>query len=199
MTGEVPVFCICGPSAAGKTTFTLAIAKGLANRGITCLVISCDNYYRNNWQPHPLFGFDTVDAIDMDMLRRDLVLTSRRQATSLRFYDMRYRHVVWRDIDCNYEVILLEGAYGPQDLIGDFPLAGLTYLHQPLLLRLFRRLRRDVRERNRPAKVVVRQMLREMLPGERSFIHPLRRQADLVVSNPSRGVEILIHRILNAL
>ena len=199
MRGEVPIFCICGPSAAGKTTFSLAIANGLANRGIACLVISCDNYYRSNWQPHPLFGFDTVDAIDIDLLRHDLEITSRRQATYLRCYDMRYRQVTRRKIDCNYEVILLEGAYGPQDLIGDFPLAGLIYLHQSLLLRLFRRLRRDVRERHRPAKVVIRQMLREMLPGERSFIHPLRRQADLVVSNPSRGVEILIHRILNAL
>ena len=53
-------------------------------------------------------------------------------------------------------------------------------------------MRRDVSERRRPPRYVIRQMLREMLPGERAFIRPLREQADLVVRDQARGLEALL-------
>ena len=52
--------------------------------------------------------------------------------------------------------------------------------------------RDDVNQRSRPPRYVIRQMLREMLPGERAFIHPLRKQADLVVRDQVRGLEDLL-------
>ena len=42
----LPVVCLCGPSAAGKTTFSLAMAKALRQRGRQPLLITCDDYYR---------------------------------------------------------------------------------------------------------------------------------------------------------
>ena len=52
------------------------------------------------------------------------------------------------------------------------PISLVVYVETPLLQRLIKRLWRDVRDRQRPASYVIRQMLREMLPGERRFIHP---------------------------
>ena len=42
-------------------------------------------------------------------------------------------------------------------------------------------------------------MFWEMLPGERTFIHPLREQADLVLRVRDGGVELLLKRIEDAL
>ena len=192
---HVPIFCVSGPSAAGKTTFVEQLAQRLADRGIASLLIACDDYYRSNWTPDPHFGFDTVAAIDTESLRQDIRLASRHQAVSLRVYDMRTRRVGRRPISNAYSLILLEGSYGPQELVGDFPIETLVYLEEALHRRLFRRLRRDVQQRQRPPGYVIRQMIREMLPGERTFIHPLRDKADLVVRDHKLGIEFLLEHI----
>ena len=101
---------------------------------------------------------------------------------------MRSRTVGRRVIDRSYDLVVLEGSYGPQDLIEGFPLDALIYLEESLPVRLVRRLGRDVRQRHRSPRYVIRQMLREMLPGERRFIRPLRDHADLVVRDPQRGI-----------
>ncbi|MAV10251.1 MAG: nucleoside kinase [Synechococcus sp. MED850] len=199
MAAGVPVFCICGPSAAGKSFIAAALAESLVESGIRPLLIACDDYYRNDWVPHPLFGYDTVEAIDVEALRCDLDRAVKREASDLRLYDMRSRQVSRRSIPSPYDVILLEGSYGPQALVGCFPFAGLFYVDESIPLRLFRRLRRDVRERHRPPGYVIRQMLSEMLPGERAFIRPLRLHADVVVKEPTTAIPSLRMRIKRAL
>ena len=149
LSGAVPLFCICGPSAAGKTTFAAHLAEQLRARGRHPLLIACDDYYRSGWSPHSRYGFDTVDAIEADLLRLQLSAVRYRQLDSLRSYDMRTRKVGVRLLNQSYDVVLVEGSYGPQDLIQGFPFDGLIYLEESLLVRLVRRLSRDVRHRHR--------------------------------------------------
>lgn len=188
MASAIPVLCICGPSAAGKTTFAAALVDHFRGLGRSPLTVACDDYYRSDWAPHPLFGYDTVEAIDTAALRSDLEAARSGRAGSLRLYDMRSRTVGRRVIDRSYDLVVIEGSYGPQDLIEGFPLDALIYLEESLPVRLVRRLGRDVRQRHRSPRYVIRQMLREMLPGERRFIRPLRDHADLVVRDPRRGI-----------
>ena len=194
MTSLFPVVCICGPSAAGKSTFAAALADALQADGRRPLLIACDNYYRQDWSPHPVFGFDTVDAIDRESLLADLSAARQSRARTLRHYDMRSRTVGRRSVSSGYDIILLEGAYGPQ-LLGHLPLSELIYLEESIALRLWRRLRRDVRDRQRSPMYVIRQMLFEMLPGERQFILPLRKQATHVIHDQSRE----LHQVLKTL
>ena len=189
MTPALPVLCICGPSAAGKTTFAAYLSRALQASGRSPLLIACDDYYRQDWSPHPLFGFDTADAIDDQALRVDLSAARQGQAQTLRTYDMRTRRVQRRSITTPYDVILLEGAYGPQHLVNDFPFFLVMYLEESVPRRLGRRLRRDVRDRHRSPRYVIRQMLREMLPGERHFIEPLKQNASVVIRDQSKGLD----------
>ena len=194
MTAAMPVLCICGPSAAGKTTFALALAEALRQEGRHPLLITCDNYYRQGWQPHPRFGFDTLAAIDEEALRRDVSSARYGQAEMLRHYDMRTRLVTCRPVTTPYDMVLIEGAYGPQ-LLQDFPLVGLLYVETPLSLRLWRRLKRDVRERHRSPFYVVRQMLLQMLPGERRFILPMKALADDIIQVDNYDLEPILSRL----
>ena len=84
-------------------------------------------------------------------------------------------------------LVLLEGAYGPQDLLVDGSITALFYLEAPLLLRMIRRLRRDQQERGRHPMQIIQHMLMHMIPGERTFIRPLRSFSKLVINNPRRG------------
>ena len=195
MSGAVPLVCICGPSAAGKTTFAAHLAEQLRARGYQPLLISCDDYYRSGWSPNSRYGFDTVDAIDADQLKLQLSAVRYRQLDSLRSYDMRSRKVSSRLLQQPYDLVLVEGSYGPQHLLESVPISLVVYIETPLLQRLVQRLWRDVRDRQRPALYVIRQMLWEMLPGERRFIHPLKRRADVVVRGYDWNLEPVLSRI----
>ena len=192
MSAAVPLVCICGPSAAGKTTFAALLAAQLRARGRHPLLIACDDYYRSGWSPDSRYGFDTVDAIDVDQLCMQLSAARYRQLDSLRRYDMRTREVGTRSFNPAYDLVLIEGSYGPQLLLEAVPLSLVVYIETPVVLRLTRRLWRDVRQRQRSGFGVIRQMLREMLPGERRFIVPLKRRADIIV----RGVESGLNDVL---
>jgi uridine kinase len=183
----VPVVCITGPSAVGKTRFTLALAEALGAIGIEALVICCDNYYKQHGQPHPRFGFDTAEAIEVNALRAELNQVTHHAASSLRTYDMHTRDVGRKPLHQRYQIVLLEGAYGPQELLDNGPITALFYLETPLLLRMIRRLRRDQQERGRHPIQIIQHMLMHMIPGERTFIRPLRSVSNLVISNPHRG------------
>ena len=192
---SVPLVCICGPSAAGKTTFAAHLAEQLRARGRHPLLIACDDYYRSGWSPVSRYGFDKVDAIDADQLRLQVSAARYRQLDSLRSYDMRARKVGSRPLNQPYDLILVEGSYGPQLLLEAVPISLVMYIETPVVQRLIRRLWRDVRDRHRPALYVIRQMLREMLPGERRFIYPLKRRADVVIQGMNKGLENVLERI----
>ena len=187
--------CICGPSAAGKTTFAAHLAEQLRGRGRRPLLIACDDYYRSGWLPSSRYGFDTVDAIDVDQLRMQLSAVRFRQLSSLRSYDIRSRKVGSRPLNQPYDLVLVEGSYGPQHLLEAVPISLVVYIETPLLQRLVRRLWRDVRERQRSVLYVIRQMLGEMLPGERRFIHPLKQRADVIVRGYNWNLEPVLKEL----
>ena len=201
MPRSVPVICIAGPSASGKTTLAVALEQRLAREGTIVLRLSCDDYYRQDWVPHVRFGYDTVDAIDTAVLRTELASLRLRRRIHLRHYDMQLRRVSCRPAPLAYDLIVLEGAYGPQALNAPADFDALIYLQANLLRRLIRRLRRDVLERHRSPGYVIRQMVTEMLPGERAFIEPLRTKADLIIQNQRLGllqISVLIERLLES-
>ena len=107
--------CICGPSAAGKTTFAAHLAEQLRARGRHPLLIACDDYYRSGWLPSSRYGFDTVDAIDADQLRLQLSAVRCRQLSALRSYNMRSRKVSSRLLQQHYDLCLLYTSPSPRD------------------------------------------------------------------------------------
>ena len=191
MAASIPVVGICGPSAAGKSVLAAALRQRLQAQQRRCLVLACDNYYRTPWEPHGPFGFDTVEAIDLPCLRHELAALQAGQCRSLRTYDMATRSAGRRPLGDPPELILLEGAYGPQALLEGNPFALLVYVQTPLPLRILRRLRRDQQQRQRSAGYVLQQTLLQTLPGERRFIRPLKRQADVVVRDVERSLDPL--------
>ena len=189
------LICIAGPSAAGKTHFSEELRKSLSQRDIPAVVIGSDDYYREQWTPDSIYGFDTVDAIDRDALVEDVQALLERRLQQRRRYDMRTRKINWESLNQTWDVVLLEGAFGPQLLMDQLHPDLLIYVDASLPIRMIRRLRRDVRERQRTILSVLRQTVMQMLPGERRFIHPLRHSADLVIRDLPTGLALAVKRI----
>ena len=186
---------IAGPSAAGKTHFSEELRKSLAQSEIPAVVIGSDDYYREQWTPDATYGFDTVDAIDREALFQDVLSLRDRRLLRRRRYDMGTRKINWESLNQTWDVVLLEGAIGPQMLIDQLRPDLLIYVNASLPIRVIRRLRRDMRERQRSPASVLRQMLVNMLPGERRFIHPLKRSADLLIRNVPAGLPQALQHI----
>jgi uridine kinase len=113
---------------------------------------------------------------------------------------MASRVVDYRPIDESflsdgYDLIVVEGAYGPQAILPRVLIDVVVYLETPFWQRIWRRLRRDVRERGRSPISVLYQTFWQMLPGERRFIVPLRKQAHVVVRDPVEGCRAVLARI----
>jgi uridine kinase len=89
----------------------------------------------------------------------------------------------------------VEGAYGPQAILPRVLIDVVVYLETPFWRRIWRRLRRDVRERGRSPISVLYQSFWQMLPGERRFIVPLRQHAHVVVRDPVEGCRAVLARI----
>ncbi len=198
--GSSPLLCICGGSASGKTHFVNGLVRQLESIGLTVLSLHCDNYYRSRYKPDPIAGFDTINAIDTEALLADLRAAREGTLTHLRRYDMSSRVVVYRPIDescltAGYDLIVVEGAYGPQAILTRVLIDVVVYLETPLWRRIWRRLCRDVRERGRSPISVIHQTFWQMLPGERRFIVPLRQQAHVVVRDPVEGCRAVLARI----
>ena len=198
--GSPPLLCICGGSASGKTHFVNGLVRQLESIGLTALSLHCDNYYRSRYKPDPIAGFDTINAIDTEALLADLRAARDGTLTHLRRYDMSSRVVVYRPIgeSClttGYDLIVVEGAYGPQSILPRVLIDVVVYLETPLWRRIWRRLCRDVRERGRSPISVLHQTFWQMLPGERRFIVPLRQQAHVVVRDPVEGCRAVLARI----
>ena len=198
--GSSPLLCICGGSASGKTHFVNGLVRQLESIGLTTLSLHCDNYYRSRYKPDPIAGFDTINAIDTEALLADLQAAREGTLTHLRRYDMSSRVVVYRPIgeSClttGYDLIVVEGAYGPQSILPRVLIDVVVYLETPLWRRIWRRLCRDVRERGRSPISVLHQTFWQMLPGERRFIVPLRQQAHVVVRDPVEGCRAVLARI----
>ena len=195
-----PIICICGASASGKSHFANDLALEFEAIGLSALLLHCDNYYRSPYKPDPIEGFDTINAIEVDALLVDVLAARDRTLTRLRQYDMESRAVDYRAIDerflsDGYDLIVVEGAYGPQAILPRVLIDVVVYLETPLWRRIRRRLPRDVRDRGRSPWSVLNQMLWQMLPGERRFIVPLRQQAHVVVRDSVEGCRAVLARI----
>lgn len=197
---SLPIICICGASASGKSHFAHDLALEFEAIGLSALLLHCDNYYRSPYKPDPIDGFDTINAIEVDALLVDVLAARDRTLTRLRQYDMESRAVDYRPLDerflsHGYDLIVVEGAYGPQAILPRVLIDVVVYLETPLWRRIRRRLPRDVRERGRSPWSVLNQMLWQMLPGERRFVVPLRQQAHVVVRDSVEGCRAVLARI----
>ena len=192
------VFVGSGPSGLhlrsirGRQDNLLLSSRAVACQRASSFLIACDDYYRSGWLPNARYGFDTVDAIDAAELRLQLSAAEQRTRCADRHAHARGRLQIVRP---SYDLVLVEGSYGPQLLLEAVPLSLVVYIETPVVQRLIRRLLRDVRERQRPAQYVIRQMLQQMLPGERRFIHPLKNRADVIVRGYNWDLVPVLSRI----
>jgi len=210
MNFEKPfVIGIAGSSCSGKS-FIADRLKEILNETVAG-VISLDSYYHDlkdlPFAEREQKNFDRPEAVNFDLLKRDLNRLLRGEIVRIPVYDFsthtRKPETEWTEIctgekKANRQVLILEGLYAFRDRelreLIDFRI----FVETDYNLCLSRRIERDVRERGRSERSVRETFENNVLPMYERFVLPTRDHSDLVIDGADE-YNLNLRKIMNEL
>ncbi|HEV3077470.1 MAG TPA: uridine kinase [Thermoanaerobaculia bacterium] len=202
MPGPRPcILGVAGGTGSGKTTVVRSILDAAGEDRIA--LIEQDSYYRDiDWRSEAdllQHNFDHPAAIDNDLLVAHLAALKAGHPVEVPIYDfVRHRRTTRTRRVLPLPVILLEGILifveaALRELL-DFKI----YVDTDADLRLIRRLGRDIAERGRSVKDVLRQYLETVRPMHLEFVEPSKRWADIIIPEGGENrvaLEMVVARV----
>ena len=192
---------VAGGTGSGKTTVVRSILEAAGEDRIA--LIEQDSYYRDiDWRSEAdllQHNFDHPGAIDNDLLVAHLAALKAGHPVEVPIYDfVRHRRTTRTRRVLPLPVILLEGILifveaALRELL-DFKI----YVDTDADLRLIRRLGRDIAERGRSVKDVLRQYLETVRPMHLEFVEPSKRWADIILPEGGENrvaLEMVVARV----
>ncbi len=175
---------VAGGSGSGKTTVAREILEAVGPERIASL--AQDSYYRDvEWSSDAELlhhNFDHPDALDNELLIAQVAELKSGRAIEVPVYDfVRHRRTERTRRVEPRPVILLEGIL----LFVEPRLRELLdlkiFVDTDADVRLIRRIRRDIEERGRDYRDVMRQYLDTVRPMHLEFVEPSKRWADVIL------------------
>ncbi len=201
---NIKLICVAGPSSSGKTTFTNRLRIELISRGIKPLMISLDNYYKEDGNyPKDENGnpdYEHINALDIELFNNQMLKLIAGEAVGLPIFDFKtHKRSFSEPIKLEkHQPIMIEGIHAlngelssaiPGDAKYRIYIAPQSQLHidaeSPISMtdvRLLRRMVRDFRDRDSdPAKTIA--MWPSVRKGEFKWIYPYQENADFVFNS----------------
>ncbi|XP_037941766.1 uridine-cytidine kinase-like 1 [Teleopsis dalmanni] len=180
------VIGICGGSASGKTTVAQKIIESLDVPWVTLLSMDC--FYKVlNHKQHELaleneYNFDHPDAFDIDLLITVLKKLKEGRKVEVPVYNF-VTHGRESQTKTMYgaNVIIFEGilTFHSQEILDLLDMK--IFVDTDADIRLARRLKRDISQRGRDLKGVLKQYLTMVKPSYANYIAPTMVHADIIV------------------
>ena len=202
---QIRVVLVSGPSSSGKTTFSKRLGIQLSVNGIRPWQISLDNYFVDRAHtPKDELGdpdFEALEAIDIEYFNKQLISLFNGEEVVLPKFDF-YTGKRFFDNDLlklgKDDVLIIEGIHGmnprliphidPKSTFKIF-LSALTQItydeHNHVSTtdnRLIRRIIRDSRYRNYPARETIKRWS-SVRQGEEKNIFPYQENADVMFNS----------------
>lgn len=198
---EPVVIGIAGGSGSGKTTVQERIVGTFGQDAIALL--PHDSYYRDlshlPLEERAAFNFDHPNAFETELCVRHLDALLDGHAIQCPVYDYT-RHIRTGEttkVDSR-PVILLEGIL----VLAEHHLRNRMdikiYVDTPDDVRLIRRIRRDIHERDRTIESVLKQYEATVRPMHLDFVEPSKRFADVIIPTGGKNevaMEMLLARV----
>lgn len=177
------VIGIAGGSGSGKTTITDFIRQEL---GSNVTVIMHDDYYRAHHeltlQERTRLNYDHPDAYETTLLVEHLAALKRGETVQVPVYDFSiYDRTEKTTTVTPSRVIIVEGIM----IFAEPELRRLmdvkVFVECDADVRILRRAKRDMLERDRSLESVIEQYLSVVKPMHEAFVEPSKRFADVIV------------------
>ena len=192
---------VAGGTGSGKTTVVRSILEAAGEERIA--LIEQDSYYRDiDWRSEAdllQHNFDHPAAVDNDLLVAHLAALKAGHPVEVPIYDfVRHRRTTRTRRVLPLPVILLEGILIFVEPVLRELLDFKIYVDTDADLRLIRRLGRDIAERGRSVKDVLRQYLETVRPMHLEFVEPSKRWADIIIPEGGENrvaLEMVVARV----
>lgn len=196
---------VAGGSGSGKTTVVRRIVDAIGADDV--VVLHHDSYYRDAghlpMEERARINYDHPDALETDLLIEHLEALLEGRAVEVPVYDFA-RHVRKPETEtaAPRPVMILDGIL----ILWDARLRDLMdvkiFVDADSDVRLGRRLRRDMQERDRSPESVLNQYMATVRPMHMEFVEPSKRYADVIIPRGGHnevGVNVVVATIRSAL
>ena len=192
---------IAGGSGSGKSTVARRVAEALGSSSVAFM--DMDAYYRN-FSHLPMtdrrrINWDHPDAFDWDLLVQHLDELRAGRAVEKPVYDFatHTRSAQTQRIPPS-DVIVFDGILLFADARSRERCDVKVFVDADADIRLLRRIRRDIIERQRPLDEILDQYLETVRPMHLEFVEPSKRYADVIVPQGGHNlvaVEMIVAKI----
>ena len=183
---------IAGGTGAGKTTIAEQVTDAVGEK-VTRFPL--DAYYRDlshlDVEERAEVNYDHPSAFEWELVREHLGRLLAGQPVEMPRYDfsVHNRAEETRRVEPT-EVVVVEGIFALHDDDVVEMLDLRLYVETDADVRILRRIRRDVLERDRDLEGVIDQYLRTVKPMHEQFVEPTRKRADLIIPEGANSVAV---------
>ena len=203
MNKNLIIIGIAGGTASGKS----AIAKYLLNyfSHNNCAIIQVDSYY-HDLANIPMYereknNFDHPDSIDFDFLFMHLMNLKNQEKISVPVYDYKtHTRTKKYTIIKSQKLIILEGLFALYDKRIKNMLNIKVFVDTHESIRLKRRIKRDLRKRDRDYHSIIKQFNLMVSPMHNKYVEPTKLFADSIITSGVKNniaIEQLISKIIS--
>ena len=197
---DIMIIGIAGGTGSGKTTLTKKIQERFGN---DVTVIEHDDYYRAHddmtYEERAMLNYDHPDAFETDLMIKNIKKLKEGETVECPIYDFRvHNRKSETQIIKPTKVIIIEGIL----IFENKALCDLMdikiFVDTDADVRILRRIRRDVKERDRSLDSVIDQYLNTVKPMHELYVEPSKKNADLIVLEGGHNMvalDMIIQRI----
>ena len=174
---------IAGGTGSGKTTLTRRI---LSEFGQDVSVIYHDNYYKAHdeltYEERAKLNYDHPNAFDTPLLLEHLRRLKAGESVECPVYDYTVHNRSKETVTIRpTRVLVVEGIliFWEKELCDEMDVK--IFVDTDADVRILRRIKRDVRERERSLESVINQYLTTVKPMHEQFVEPSKRNADIII------------------
>lgn len=192
---------IGGGTGAGKTT----IAKEISERiGDGVKIIPTDNYYQElshlSFEERKEVNYDHPESFDWELMVEQLEDLRSGETVQMPQYDYTIHNREEERVEFEpADVIIVEGilALHREDLRDMYDLK--LYVETDDDIRIIRRIRRDMEERDRDFDFVIDQYLSMSKPMHEQYVRPTKKEADLIIPEGMNhnAVDLLLEKVMS--
>jgi len=186
------IIAIAGGSGSGKTTLSNYIFEQNHNKS---LLISLDNYYLNKEEQIKKNGFCNYDhplSLDKDLLLKNLHELETIGETLIPQYCFKERNRIGYEKIITKDLIIIEGLYAINYLKAIESIKIFVDADSDLLFA--RRLKRDIKSRDRSFDEIFEQYFNEVKPAYKKYILKQKEHSKFIINN-NHDIESFIMQV----
>ncbi len=189
---------LAGGSGSGKTYIAERIKEEIPGKA---LIFSMDRYYKpfkdlSSFERMQI-NFDRPETLDWELMEEHLELLQRGEAIDMPVYSYQKSTRVGKERVEPRDLVIIEGIYALHKPNIRKLVDLKVFLDLDADIRALRRLKRDVKERNRNVEFSVRQYLNKTKPMHEELVKPTKKYADLKLG--SSDTDLFIEKVVELL